>query len=92
MLTKTIVLISIGGLFLWFWLTQQNAAPPQEEKRTPRRQTPTAILQSTIGNTTHIVTTGEQIDARTEVVNIQPKEVTLSTNGQRHTLHLSIGF
>ena len=53
---------------------------------------PRAILQSTAGNTTHIVTTGEKIDALTEVVSIQGKQVVLSTNGQQRTLHLSIGF
>ena len=53
---------------------------------------PQAIMQSTAGNTTHIVTTGEKIDADTEVVLIESKQVTLSHNGQPRTLHLPSGF
>ena len=54
---------------------------------------PQAILQSTAGNTTHIVTLGETLDASTEVVDIRsPKQVTLSTNGEQRTLHLPSGF
>ena len=53
---------------------------------------PQAIIQTTAGNTTYIVTTGEKIDASTEVVSIESKAVTLSTNGQQRTLHLLIGF
>ncbi len=50
---------------------------------------PQAILQTTIGNTTRIVTTGEKLDTDTEVVDIQPKQVTLSTKGQQSTLKLN---
>lgn len=53
---------------------------------------PTAIIQSTAGNTTYIVTTGEPLDASTEVVSIEAKQVVLSTNGQRRTLKLPSGF
>jgi len=60
----------------------------------PRSETtpPQAIIQSTAAKTTHIVTTGEKIDALTEVVSIESKAVTLSRNGQQRTLHLPIGF
>lgn len=53
---------------------------------------PRAILQSTAGNATYIVSTGEKIDASTEVVSIEPKQVKLSRNGQHRTLHLPSGF
>ena len=53
---------------------------------------PQAIIQTTAGNKTYIVTTGEKIDALTEVVSIESKAVTLSRNGQQRTLHLPIGF
>ncbi|RKU19384.1 hypothetical protein C6503_07960 [Candidatus Poribacteria bacterium] len=53
---------------------------------------PQAILQSTATKTTHIVTTGEKIDASTEVVSIAAKQVVVSTNGQKRTLRLPIGF
>ncbi|MYA70659.1 hypothetical protein F4009_11595 [Candidatus Poribacteria bacterium] len=53
---------------------------------------PKAIIQSTTGNQTYIVSTGEKLDASTEVVSIESKQVTLSRNGQQRTLHLSIGF
>ena len=49
---------------------------------------PQAILQSTAGQKTYIVSTGEKIDASTEVVSIEGKQVTLSTNGEQHTLYL----
>jgi len=52
---------------------------------------PKAIIQTTAGQQTYIVTTGEQIDALTEVVSIESKSVTLSTNWQQRTLHLPIG-
>jgi len=60
----------------------------------PRRANtpPKAIIQSTAGNQTYIVSTGETLDASTEVISIEGKQVTLSTNGQQRTLHLSIGF
>ena len=50
---------------------------------------PQAILQTTIGNTTRIVTTGEKLDTDTKVVDIQPKQVILSTKGQQRTLKLN---
>ena len=50
---------------------------------------PQAILQTTVGNTTHIVATGEKLDTDTEVVDIQLKQVTLSTKGQQRTLKLN---
>ena len=53
---------------------------------------PRAILQTTAGNKTQIVTTGEKLDADTEIVEIRDKQVTLETNGQTRTLHLPSGF
>ena len=53
---------------------------------------PQAIIQKTAGNKTYIVSTGEPLDASTEVVSIESKQVTLSTNGEQRTLHLPIGF
>ena len=53
---------------------------------------PKAILETTAGKKTYIVTTGEKIDASTEVVSIQGKQVILSTDGQPRTLHLPSGF
>ncbi|MDE0327319.1 MAG: hypothetical protein OXN27_25610 [Candidatus Poribacteria bacterium] len=50
---------------------------------------PQAILQTTVGNTTRIVVTGEKLDPDTAVVDIQPKQVTLSTKGQQRTLKLN---
>ncbi|MXV74415.1 hypothetical protein F4Z99_09065 [Candidatus Poribacteria bacterium] len=50
---------------------------------------PQAIIESTAGNTTYIVSIGEKIDASTEVVDIQPKQVTLSTNGAQRKLRLN---
>ena len=49
---------------------------------------PQAILQSTAGNKTYIVTLGSNLDADTQVVDIQSKQVTLSTQGQQRTLML----
>ena len=53
---------------------------------------PQAILQSTAGHQTYIVTLGSNLDADTQVVDIQSKQVTLSTQGQQRTLMLPIGF
>ena len=53
---------------------------------------PQAILQSTTGHQTYIVTLGSNLDADTQVVDIQSKQVTLSTYGQQRTLMLPIGF
>ena len=52
---------------------------------------PQAIIESTAGEKTYIVSLGETLDASTEVVDIQPKWVTLSTNGQQRTLRLNTG-
>ena len=52
----------------------------------------TAILQSTARNKTYIVTTGEPLDASTEVVEIKSKQVVLSTEGQRRTLKLTTHY
>ena len=53
---------------------------------------PKAIIQTTAGETTYIVTTGEPLDASTRLVSIESKQVTLSRNGQMRTLHLPSGF
>ena len=53
---------------------------------------PQAIIQTTTGKKTYIVSLGETLDASTEVVEIHRKQVTLSTNGQPRTLHLPSGF
>lgn len=53
---------------------------------TDDRRPPTAILQMTAGDRTYIVTTGDTLDDATEVVSIQPKQVTLSTDGKHRTL------
>ena len=61
----------------------------------PRSEThtlPRAIIQSTTGNTTHIVTLGEKIDASTEVVSIESKQVVLETDGKQRTLRLHIRY
>lgn len=49
---------------------------------------PQAIIETTAGNQTYIVSIGETLDASTEVVSIESKAVTLSSNGQQRTLHL----
>ena len=43
-------------------------------------------------NKTYIVTTGEPLDASTEVVEIKSKQVVLSTEGQRRTLKLTTHY
>ena len=50
---------------------------------------PQAILQSTAGQKTYIVSIGEKLDASTSLVSRQGKAVTLSTNGQKRTLRLN---
>ena len=47
---------------------------------------PQAILQFTTGHQTYIVSIGENLDASTEVVSIESKAVTLSSNRQQRTL------
>ena len=52
-----------------------------------------AIIETTAGNQkTYIVSTGDKLSADTEVVSIQPKQVTLSTNGQQRSLSLNTDF
>ena len=53
---------------------------------------PQAILETTAGQKTYIVTIGDKIEIHTEVVDIQPKQVMLSTNGKQRTLKLPIRF
>ena len=53
---------------------------------------PKAILQSTAGDRLLIVSPSETLDALTEVVSIEPKQVTLSTDGQTRMLYLPMGF
>ena len=58
------------------------------DDRTP----PKAILQTTAGHRTLIVSTGDNLDASTKVVLIEGKQVVLSTEGRPRTLRLSIGL
>ena len=53
---------------------------------------PKAIIQSTAGQKTYIVSLGDTLAADTEVVSIESKSVTLSRNGEQRTLKLPIGF
>ncbi|RKU09500.1 hypothetical protein C6503_21320 [Candidatus Poribacteria bacterium] len=53
---------------------------------------PKAIIQSTAGQKTYIVSIGEKIDALTEVVSIESKQAVLSINGEQRVLRLPIGF
>ena len=50
---------------------------------------PKVIIETTAGKTTYIVTTGDPLSADTEVGSIQPKQVTLSTNGQQRSISLN---
>ena len=52
---------------------------------------PKAIIQSTAGDRTYIVSTGDKIEALTEVVSIEGKQVTLETTGNKRTLRLETG-
>ena len=58
------------------------------DKNTP----PKAIIETTAGQKTYIVTIGDKIETHTEVVDIQPKQVTLSTDEKQRTLKLPIRF
>ena len=61
---------------------------PTNTKRPPK-----AIIQTNTGNQrTYIVTPGQNLDATTEVIDIQPKQVTLSKDGTRRTLQLPSPF
>ena len=53
---------------------------------------PQAILQATATNKTHIVTIGDKLDADTQVVEIQAKQIRLEAAGQQKTLHLKRVF
>ncbi len=53
---------------------------------------PRAILQTTAGNQTYIVSAGDPLDASTEVVDISGKSVVLSTEGIERTLALNTGI
>ena len=53
---------------------------------------PKAIIQTTAGNKTYIVSLGERLDASTRVVSISAKSVRLSSGGQKRTLRLKVGF
>lgn len=57
--------------------------------REPYRAPPKAIIESSAGNQTHIVSLGDKLDAETEIVEIQPKQVTLLSNGQQRLLFLN---
>ena len=50
---------------------------------------PEAIIESTTEHQTHIVKLGDKLDAETEIVEIQPKQVTLSSKGQQRSLFLN---
>ena len=50
---------------------------------------PRAIIQTTAGHQTYIVSTGERLDVETEIVAIAAKQVTLEKAGQRRTLKLN---
>ncbi len=52
----------------------------------------TAIIETTAGKTTSLVSVGDALDAATKVVSIESKQVPLLTNGQPRTLHLPSGF
>ena len=50
---------------------------------------PQAILQSATARTTYTVRIGDTLDKATTVTDIQPKQVTLKTNGKHRTLRLN---
>ena len=53
---------------------------------------PTAILQTTTGKTTSIVSVGETLDPETKVISIESKSVVLESGGVRRTLRMSAVF
>ena len=59
---------------------------------TTAERPPKAIIQTTIGHQTYIVTPGQKLDATTEVIDIQSKRVTLSKDGIHRTLQLPSAF
>ena len=50
---------------------------------------PRAILETTAGHQTYIVSLGDKLSADTEVISIEAKQVTLESNGQQRTLRLN---
>ena len=60
---------------------------PRDENTPPK-----AIIETTAGQKTYSVTIGDKIETHTEVVDIQPKQGTLSTDGKQRTLKLPIRF
>ncbi|MDE0685260.1 MAG: hypothetical protein OXI63_20220 [Candidatus Poribacteria bacterium] len=50
---------------------------------------PTAIIETTAGKTTSIVSVGDALDPETEVVSIESKSVVLDSGGVHRTLRLS---
>jgi hypothetical protein len=59
-----------------------------KDDRTP----PTAIIETTIGHTTYIVSINDNLDADTKVISIKNKSVTISINGHHRTLRLLSAF
>ena len=59
-----------------------------KDDRTP----PTAIIETTTGHTTHIVSINDNLDADTKVISIKNKSVTISINGHHRTLRLLSAF
>ena len=59
---------------------------------TNAKTAPKAIIQNTVRNQIHIVTTGDTLDTDTLVTDIQTKEVTLKKNGQQRHLTLKSSF
>ena len=55
-----------------------------KDRNTPKK----AILQTTVGNTTHTVRIGKRLGEYT-LTDIQPKQVTLEKDGQVQTLKLN---
>lgn len=52
----------------------------------------TAIIETTKGHTTHIVSINDNLDADTKIVSIKNKSVTISINGHHRTLRLLSAF
>ena len=93
--------LSIAGAFVLLAIVFAFLTPPRPKEPyrllgtiLPRSENtpPKAIIQSTAGNKTYIVTPGESLDANTEVVRIAGKQVVLSTDGKQRTLRLLIRF
>ncbi len=78
--------VDVGGGETWRTRPVLNELLKDEPR--PTNRPPTAIIETTAGNTRHIVTTGEKIDAETKVVSIESKQVVLETNGEQRILRL----